>query len=112
MSIDFYNQHIHTARKEHKCTLCRNPISKGEEYVYTVCKCYCEDLYTSKMHLTCDDLTHRYIQTLEPDDTYNEIDVLDDIRDQVCSICEDKASCKCKYWDVPRCSKVIETYCL
>lgn len=110
MSVEFYNQQVRTARKEHICTLCRRPILKGDEYVDTVCKCYGENLYTSKMHFHCDDLTHRYVDFLEPDEEYNEDDVLNDIYEKLCANCESRASCKYKHYEIPMCSKVISSY--
>lgn len=45
------------------------------------------------MHLTCDDLTHRYIQTLEPDDEYSEFAISKEFKNKKLTEDEEKSVC-------------------
>lgn len=70
---DFHTEVIRTAKKEHRCYLCGDPIPKGEKYV-RASGSYCGDFYSAAEHPVC----AAYMADIyEPDDMISEGEILE-----------------------------------
>lgn len=92
---EFYNIKQVKARKQYECQLCRASILPGREYVLEKMKIDGE-FYTLRRHIHCDAILQVYIDKYCYEDCYDDEDVSDTIRREVCwKICGNDQEDEC-----------------
>lgn len=83
--LEFSNQSDRIARKVYTCDLCGEKIYVGEKYSRYAGK-YDSMFFDMKHHMLCTEIIRQYCLWAD-DDEYTEDDVLDWIRETICSDC-------------------------
>ena len=111
MSMEFYSEACHTARKEYICEMCGRKIMQGEPYIYQSGK-WDGVFFTRKLHRQCDLLLIDYCTEVDNEFTYDS--VMEYAEEQWCYDCE-HAGCNddLEGWtecdeSVTTCPKVLE----
>lgn len=88
---NFVNMRERLARKEHVCSLCKEPIAQREKY-YNYAGRYDGKFFEEKYHLVCLRVVLAYCaQTY--DDLYSDDEVYEWARETACKPCERYDSC-------------------
>ena len=113
---DFYTSEIRTARKPHKCKLCREWIQPGEKYCRDICK-YDGRFHDAKLHIDCDAVIDKYIE-YEGSGEWDDDSVCDWIDDDICGECvvrgpdeegcTDFEDCPLSFYQKPGCKYVLK----
>lgn len=108
MSMEFYSENTHIAKKEHKCEMCGGKINIGEKYYRERGK-FCGEFFDRKMHVHCHHMEAEYCR--EVDCEFNWYSIYDYVRDKhCCGECADWVMHNdCKY-RMAECPKLIELY--
>jgi hypothetical protein len=109
---DFWNIKKVRARKEHKCDICNQIISKGIKCVYEYGK-FCGDFNSLYLCNQCYELKEHYCHENREDvrmDGWIGEDVIYDIRENVCYDCDKHDRCQYKYGDCVVCPTAISLY--
>lgn len=90
--LEFYNDAVHKARKEHKCEMCHRIINPGEKYHRQSGK-YDGDFFDRKLHNTCNNILSAYLSEIEENE-FDYSDIYDWLRESYCFGCTEKEDCK------------------
>lgn len=84
--LEFFNERIHTAKKEHMCDVCGWVINAGERYIRSSGK-YDGYFYDVCQHLHCNAMAKEYCLK-EGENEYDSDCVADYLNDHYCLNCE------------------------
>lgn len=83
--MDFYNQTLHVARKEHECEFCTKKILLKEKYSYETGK-YDGDFFTRKLCIPCFNMLRQYCDQHD-DEEFDWWWIQDWLHDEYCEKC-------------------------
>jgi len=88
--MSFYRDTIRTARKEHKCGLCRGIIKKGDKYHDKACNSASDDnnIYYGKECEPCQPVITEFMESLHADEGYCDEEIHEWWLDTKCPDCK------------------------
>lgn len=84
--MEFYTENIHSARKEHRCALCRAKIHVGEKYLRRSGK-YQGDFFDDCLHLHCNKIIAKFCKE-QKDNEWEAGWIEEWLIDKYCDNCE------------------------
>ncbi|MFY9380403.1 MAG: hypothetical protein WAP07_09270, partial [Acutalibacteraceae bacterium] len=90
--MEFYNDVVHKATKNHKCDLCCHLIPKGQKYHRQSGK-YDGDFFDRCLHTHCNNIISTYCRENDEQE-YDEWSIKDWLSDSYCYYCEQKEDCE------------------
>lgn len=109
---EFWNVKKVKPRKTHRCDICGKTIAIGEYCMYENGK-FDGEFQSLYLCMTCYDLKEHYCHENREhvsDYGWNADNIIEDIRERICTECSTSNDCVHKYSDCIKCNKAIENY--
>ena len=104
--LEFYNDKVQRAKKEHKCEFCNQIIKIGEKYHRQSGK-YDGDFFDRCLHMTCNKMISTYCAEEKEYEDISYDGVIDWLRDKHCNDCSEDEECSISMF---KCKKITDNY--
>ncbi len=109
---EFWNVKKVKPRKNHRCDVCGKVIAIGEHCMYESGK-FDGDFQSLYLCMRCYDIKEHYChenRDYVSDYGWNSTNIIEDIRERICTECDLRKDCPYKYSKCIECKKAVEEY--